>query len=104
MLNTNEPCLPCDYLILRGQRLWCQRARLQALSCLQERKKLSRLHTEFSQVDPADVRGRYGHKVYGFLLPPKSGQTQHFVMLIKYMCSDFNDPHNLHTTTFLFLH
>ena len=46
---------------------------------MKERKTVTQLHFEFDEVDKADVRGRYGHKVYGYLLPPTPGM---------YLCGD----------------
>ena len=40
---------------------------------MKERKTTTRLSFEFNEADKYDVRGRYGHKVYGYLLPPSPG-------------------------------
>jgi len=38
-----------------------------------ERKMISVLKTHFSEKDPSAVRGKYAHKVYGYLLPSVTG-------------------------------
>ena len=40
---------------------------------MKERLTVSKLHNEFNEADPADVKGRYGHKMYGYLIPPEPG-------------------------------
>lgn len=38
------------------------------------RKVTSSLRVYFSEKDPEDVRGKYAHKIYGYLLPPTTGE------------------------------
>lgn len=38
-----------------------------------ERLTIDSLHVDFDEVDPADINGKYSHKVYGYLLPPQPG-------------------------------
>ena len=40
---------------------------------LQDRNTTDSLHTAFSEKDPNDIRGRYAHKIYGYLLPEEKG-------------------------------
>ena len=49
----------------------------------QERLTIDSLHVDFDEVDPADINGKYSHKVYGYLLPPQPGTyiTSHFALL-----------------------
>ena len=39
----------------------------------QERGNISRLHIKFNESDPADLKGRYSHRIYGYLIPPIPG-------------------------------
>ena len=41
---------------------------------MKERVTISQLHNHFDEVDPADVKGHYGHKMYGYLIPPEPGK------------------------------
>ena len=41
----------------------------------QERKTINRLHVEFNEADPQDVKGKYSHRVFGYLIPPEPGNT-----------------------------
>ncbi len=41
----------------------------------QERKMLEQLHVGFHGDSPHSSTGRYGHKVYGYFLPPKPGES-----------------------------
>ena len=40
----------------------------------QERILINNLHIEFDEVDPEDIRGKYSHKIYGYLSPPYPGK------------------------------
>ena len=44
---------------------------------IQERKAIFHLHVEFNEDDPEDIRGKYSHKIYGYLLPPHPGKELH---------------------------
>ena len=47
---------------------------IEPLSLLvQERGTIDHLHVKFNEVDPEDIRGKYSHKIYGYLLPPHPG-------------------------------
>ena len=35
---------------------------------------INELHIEFNESDPDGLRGKYGHKIYGYLLPPLPGE------------------------------
>ena len=52
------------------------------------------LHVEFNESDPDDIKGKYGHKIYGYLLPPNLGEkpAARFVSII---IKGF--PQNCHT-------
>ena len=39
------------------------------------RGKITSLHTEFNETDPDEFRGKYGHKIYGYLIPPQPGMS-----------------------------
>ena len=44
---------------------------------IQERKTIDHLHIEFDEEDPDDIKGKYSHKIYGYLLPLHSGKETH---------------------------
>lgn len=45
------------------------------------------MHVEYKEEDPEDIKGKYSHKVYGYLLPPTSGEG--LIEELDYMCSLF---------------
>ena len=47
---------------------------------VQERKTINRLRVEFNEADPQDIKGKYSHKIYGYLLPPEKGTIQYMYM------------------------
>ena len=42
---------------------------------MQDRRTTDTLRIEFSEKDPTDKRGKYAHKIYGYLLVHEKGKV-----------------------------